>query len=467
MRVLFMTLTKRGFFWETLGIMHLSAMLKNNHHVCRWVNLNDERIIKKINDFPPDIIAISCSTIEFEKTLQLTRKIKRYFNIPIIFGGPHATLSPEIIEEDCIDIVCRGEGEHAFMELVNNMEQGGDITRIKNLWVKKNGRIYRNEVRPLIKDLDSLPFPDRSLYDDIYKNTKIMDFMTSRGCPYNCSNCFNHQMRTLYENKGRYVRRRSVDNVIDEIEHAANKYNFKKICFYDDCFTLDRKWVIEFCEKYTRRIKKLNIKFRITTRADLLDEDIIKKLKYTGCFSVSLGVETGNELTRNNLLKKNLYDKDIERAVFLLRKHRVKFITFNMVGLPGETIDDCIRTIEFNIKLKPDLAKFFVFHPFHGLDLTSYALKTGILNEKDIIGLPNSVGEKSIISDNSKINIDRLAYIYVKYPFLLRFNKIILNRRIINNKIISFVLNIYVNSLLIKSKSIHPINKLYKFLGLI
>lgn len=258
-----------------------------------------------------------------------------------------------------------------------------------------------------------------------------MNFAVSRGCPYNCSFCLNHQMRNLYKNKGRYVRRRSVDNIIKEIKDTIKSYDIRIIRFPDDVFTLDKTWTLNFCKRYK---KEIGIPFGITTRPDLLDENIVKGLKNAGCYSVSMGIETGDEKTRNTLLRKNLNDAEIRAAVSLLKRHNIKITTYNIIALPGETVDDIIKTIRFNIELKPENPVFSIFQPYKKLMLTEYALKQGLLTRSEVEEISKAKLFKHTVENYRIRNLRCMAFIYVKFPFLLRFNDFILRRDIFRNK---------------------------------
>jgi len=436
MNILFIT---THLIWKNIGVMQLSAVLKSRGHSCKIVYSKDKDIINIIEKYSPGLIALSCSTIDFDMVLDAARKIKNKFNIPTILGGPHATFYPEAVMEECIDIICRGEGEHALLELADAIDKGKNITKIKNLWVKKNGRVFRNVVRPLINNLDSLPFPDRDFYQKEYRMSSVMIFLTSRGCPYECTFCFNSKAKSMYKNKGKYIRRRSVENIISEILEAKEKHNIKTVIFIDDVFTLDREWVVKFCRKYKKTIR---LPFSIETRADLIDESLVKELKDAGCFSVEIGVETGNEKTRNTVLEKNLSDKEIENTAFLLKKHGIGVSTYNMLALPGETLEDSLKTVVFNIKLKPDHAHFNLFQPYAGLQLTKYGINKNFFSENDIIKVSRKNTWRSTISKEPNIDTLRLmGNIFVKHPSLFRFNRIIIT--ITKNKIIRTIFQIW------------------------
>jgi len=414
----------QDLLYEHLGTMYISSVLKKNSHRCDiFIDGADRNIINKCIKAKPDIVAFSITTGNQKWVLKTAKLIKNKLKDSIIIvGGPHPTYFPEIINSGYIDIVCRGEGEYAFLELANKLDQKEDITKIKNLWVKKGKKIYRNGFRRLIENLDELPFPDRELYYK-YKKLRINPqkrFMTSRGCPYNCSFCFNHVLRTLYKDNGRYVRKRSVENVIREIEYVKNKYGIKTVYFDDDTFILDRKWVMEFLKIYKQRV---NLPFICLVRIDLVTEDLIKAFKESKCKSVFFGIETGNEKLRNKLLNKNLSNKAIIRTAKLLKKYKIKFKTYNMLGLPDETLEDAMMTVKLNARIKTDYPWCSIFQPYPGTKLGDYTIEKGYLKEEfnynDIVPYYSKsllVNKKNI---NEIINLQRLFFYGVKFPFLI------------------------------------------------
>ncbi|MDD5423184.1 MAG: radical SAM protein, partial [Candidatus Omnitrophica bacterium] len=327
-------------WYETIGPMYLSASVKARGHECDMFIGRDDIILKEALAYDPDIVCFSAMTAQFGWALNMAKKVKALSpDIIVAFGGAHATFFPEIIEEAAIDIVCVGEGEGALAELADSVDKRLDSTKIANLWVKKGKTIHKNSPRDLVADLDSLPSPDRALY---YKygfmaNSPEKYFMSGRGCPYNCSFCFNHIYMDLYRGKGPFVRHRKVDNVINEIRQVKERYKLELVYFLDDTWVLNKRWLHEFLPVYRREI---GLPFIAYVRADIVDEALVAGLKEAGCRAVDMGVETGDECRRNIILKKKVTDAELKNASRLLRKHKLKFRTTNMLALPGETLED-------------------------------------------------------------------------------------------------------------------------------
>jgi len=413
--------------YEYLGTTYLSSMLgKKDHEVDIFLkHESDETLLKEVLTYQPDIVAFSCTTGIHKWCLKFAGLIKNYNpRILILFGGPHPTFFPEIIEHSYVDMVCRGEGEYAMLELAEAITQKRDISKIQNLWAKKDGMVIKNSLRPLIKDLDDLPFPDRELYYRKYRflNGSLKAFMTTRGCPYRCSFCFNHILQEMYKGKGAYVRRRSVDNVIAEIKEAKDRYKFKTVYIQDDVFILNQDWVNEFAERYK---KEINLPFLCHVRADILSEEMVKKLKFAGCHSVSFGIESGNEKLRNRLLHKEITDEMIVRTANLLKIYGIRFRAYNMLGLPGERIEEALETVKINTRVGTDYPWCSIYQPYPKTTLGEYAQK-----HRFVEGAPDqmhaSFFRDSMIKSEQKkelVNLQKLFFYAVKFPTFLPFIK--------------------------------------------
>ncbi|MCK9612279.1 MAG: B12-binding domain-containing radical SAM protein [Bacteroidales bacterium] len=408
--------------YEPLGLMTLSSVLKKGGHQCQYLDLKFEKnIIKKIKKLSPDIISYSLITGSHHDYKQFNTELKKHHNFIAVFGGPHCTFFPEFINEENVDVLCRGEGERAVVELAQKLQDGKEFIDIKNLWVKENKNIISNELDNLCINLDEIPFPDRDLVNvySHYKKMQRRDVITSRGCPYNCTYCFNHANKAIFRHKGRYVRQRSVDNVIEEIRLLKEKYNTKKIHFQDDVFTVNRKWVYEFCEKYRQKIR---LPFEVQLRVNLIDEDIVRELKSAGCTLAMYGIESGNFRLRNELLNRNISDEQILHAADLFRKYKIRTMSVNILGLPDETLEMAFQTTKLNIKCRPSYAWNSIYQPYPMTKLAEYSKQQGyfkggieLLNDSFLYG-------RSVLKTKDIRKIERLHYLFslaVSVPFLL------------------------------------------------
>ncbi|MBM4155129.1 MAG: radical SAM protein [Lentisphaerae bacterium] len=371
------------------GIGSISAVLKQAGHrtslLYLW-QLDDDSLDRRIREFGPQLVAVSMTSGFFEFGCAVAKQVKERHNLPVLFGGVHPTLRPEeSIAADGVFAICVGEGEYPTLELCDAMEAGRDPTKIQNLWVRQNGEVHRNGIRPLITDLDSLPFPDREIFpfDELLKTLPEAEFMGSRGCPYLCTYCVNHALIEMYKGKGAYVRSRSVDNLLDEIDEVTRRYPaIGFLGFHDDTFTLNPRWLKEFSEKYPARFKKYP--FWCNATAKSVTEDVVRMLKHAGCYEVRIGLESGNDHIRVEVLRKKLTRDEIIRAFRLLREAGIHTYAFNMIGLPYETVDTIRDTIELNRIVQADEVFCSVFNPYPGTRLDELCRENGWFTGKTV-----------------------------------------------------------------------------------
>ena len=431
----------QDLLFEFLGPMYLASYLEKKGHsaeiVVAYGRIN---IIKHIKETQPDLIAFSIMSTSHQWAFKIAKKIKKSFKIPIIFGGPHPTFFPEMINYPFIDMICIGEGEESIAELAEKIGKNQSLTKIKNIWVKKDGKIYKNPVRPLVENLDILPFPNRELYYSKYKFLKKLTtkrFLASRGCPYNCTYCFNHKMKELYVGKGKYLRRRSPDNVIKEIKEVRARYILKNVRFVDDTFTLDKKWLYGFLSRYK---KEIGLPFTCLVRANEVDEELVRKLKGAGCCMVTFGIESGNEEIRNKILRKGLTNKQIINAARLFKKYKIKFGTYNMLCLPGETIEDAFETLKLNAKIRTNNPMCAIFQPFPKTELTEYAIKKKLLDKNfNVESIGTLFGTTPLKIKNVKkfINLHKFFMIGAWFPWTIPFIKVLI--KFPNNKFFDII----------------------------
>ncbi len=386
---------------EQLGIESLSAVLRQAGHQTELLydpgfennftwrvdllkRLNvPRRLVQKAKAFAPDLMAFSCVTNLYPYVKEMAQLIKAELKVPTIIGGIHATVLPEeVLQEECFDIVCRGEGEHALLDLVTRMEKGEDITTIPNLWVKdEHGVIHRNEMRSLIQDLDSLPFADRDLF---YRNGAFwrnISLMTGRGCPYRCTYCVNNFLHKINVHHEQLVRRRSVDNVIQELEICKRKYQPKMVTVRDDTFSLGVEWLEELADKYPKRI---GLPFQCNVHPLTITTRIVAALKRAGCRSIIMGIQTGNEQMRKTLLKRPDTNEKILEATAIIHKARIPLETEIIIGLPEETSQNVWETVALNRSIAPSSTSTFLFYPFPGTDLAHYCREKGLAEPQNL-----------------------------------------------------------------------------------
>jgi len=428
---------------DRMGIMFLSAMLKSHNHKVKCCITSKGDIVKTVREFNPDIIAYSITTGEHDYYIRLNNMLKENFSFISIFGGPHPTFFPEMIDKEGVDIICRGEGEYPLLELADRIENKEKIDDIKNLWIKRDGTIIKNDVRELIGDLDSIPFPDRDVVydsDSDLKNNTTKIFFSGRGCPFNCTYCFNHKFNALYFNKGKIVRKRSVKNVIQEILDVKKRYNMSFVYFDDDTFIIDKKWLKEFSREYKENI---NLPFACNVRANLIDDETVRFLKDANCQTVWMGIECGNEKIRNNLLKRGMTDEQIINAVRMLKRNGIKVVTQNILCLPVKNplkID--LETLNLNIKCSPDFAGTSILYPYPTTEIGDYSIKNGMFdgNFNDICTTNKLYSVLKFQDERLKRqseNLHKLFAIAVRFPFSLPLIKFLI--KLPPNKVFNFI----------------------------
>jgi radical SAM superfamily enzyme YgiQ (UPF0313 family) len=368
-----------------LGLLYLSAILKERGIDVKLIDatasaLDESDILESIGKESPDIIGISTLTPTFQRIKEMAKKIKLEFpDTPIVMGGPHVSIFPsETLEENSyIDYIVFGEGEYTLLELVETLKGRGDFSKIKGLAYREEGVVKKNEARDIIKDLDSLPFPARDLLEmekysplpNNYKQLPLTNMLVSRGCPFHCSFCCKAIV-------GRVYRIRSVENVIAEIKELREKYNIKEVAFWDDVFTVKRKWVLEFCDRLKE--EGIDISWTCESRVNLVDLELLKKMKEAGCWNIFYGIESGDQQLLDNI-DKGIKVEQIRNAVKWAKEAGLEIRGSFMLGLPGETPELARKTIQFAIDLDVDYAQFSVTTPFPGTKLYDDADKFGTL----------------------------------------------------------------------------------------
>ncbi|GFK94830.1 2-hydroxyethylphosphonate methyltransferase [Fundidesulfovibrio magnetotacticus] len=410
---------------EPLGIMQLSALAKNHGHNTSLTFLT-ENYLNVIKQTSPDVIAISIMSCHYSAFKSAIHTIKRSFpSTPIIAGGPHPTFSPNCIYDIEVDAICIGEGDFSFIEFLNSIEHHDTFENISNI----RTRTSSTSLRPLIANLDDLPFIDREITYDAYPAANafsLRSFYTTRGCPFSCTYCFNHAYNKLYSGLGKIVRRRSVNNVIQEMKLVTHKYKTSFIKISDDSFVLSAdNWLRDFSERYSSEI---SIPFYCLLRADIVTEEIVYLLKKAGCASLCMSIETSNDQLRKNTLKRNTTSDTILKAFDLVNSYGIKIYTNSMLGLPGATFADDLNTLDFTIKCKPAYGHFTILTPYLGTDIYEQCKKLDILDPASSLSdSAPSTNDLSVLTSftdaekNMQRNIHFLGPTIVMFPFLKPF----------------------------------------------
>ncbi len=358
-----------------LGLGYLAAALKQKGFEASILDacfdaISIEETINRIKVYKPDVIGIGSLTHILKSSIELARKIKEYdSNIKIVFGGPHATYDYEnLLRLKYIDYIVIGEGEHIFVELCEKIREGFSVDQVLGIaFLAEDGRLKKTPFRPLIENLDNLPFPSRELLD--FKKyiksygvlEKSVDVMSSRGCTNRCVFCSSSHLF------GRW-RTRSPKNIIIEIKELIKAYpEIKSINFMDDDFTANKLRVLELCSLMTsEELNKFN--WVCLARVDQLDQEIVSAMQEAGCKRVHLGIESGSLEILKNINKRISLDQ-ARTAVRLLSASGIEAYSFFMVGHPGETKETVGLTKKFAKELKSANTGFFVTQVFPGTRL--------------------------------------------------------------------------------------------------
>ena len=361
--------------YPPLGILCISSFLNDhgvNNKIFDTTFSSKDELKRFITVEKPDFIAIYVNLMTKLNVLEIIRFIKTtesLKNSRIILGGPEIRYNASDLLEHGADFVVIGEGEETTLDLITTLQsnKGFNLKNISGIGFKdENGHIVFNSERTLIPDIDSLPFPNRNginigKYQEAWKKHHKLDAIsvsTMRGCPYTCRWC----SRAVY---GLSYRRRSPHKVVEELLHIKEIYNPDTLWFVDDVFTISHKWLSGFNEELKKN--NLKIKFECITRADRMNEDVIKTMKEAGCFRVWIGAESGSQRIID-AMDRRVKVNQVREMILLTRKYGIEAGTFIMLGYPGETEKDIEETINHLKKSNPDHFTITVAYPIKGTE---------------------------------------------------------------------------------------------------
>lgn len=389
-----LTLSEVGSIEEPLGLAYIAAVLESAGHRVEIIDCIAEQIDQigfreKISRLETDLVGITALTPMIRRTFDAVKIINELKpGIPIGIGGPHVGAMIKIGEykqlfenNGRIDFAVYGEGEYTMLEIAERMEKGEEISNVRGTIVKAKEKIILNKPRDLIEDLDSLPFPARHLLPkdkyrptpSSYKKLPVKSVISSRGCPFNCIFCD----KSVFGSK---VRFRSPNNVVDEIELLIEKFGAKEIRFWDDIFTLKKKYVLNVCKEIEER--KLDFVWGCFGRVNTIDKEMLLSMRKAGCWQIEYGVESGNDNVLK-VIKKGFTTKQVIDAFKLTRKAGIKTRAFFILGMPTETLGTVKETIEFSKICDPDTAVFYLPQAYPGTELFDLAVKENALGTDD------------------------------------------------------------------------------------
>ena len=418
-----------GVVAPSLGIGYMAAVSEENGYDvdvldASALELTFDEIGEEILKRKPDIVSISALTPTIGVALDSADKIKQVKpDTVVVLGGYHPTFEyKSVLAEPSVDVVVRGEGEYTLLELVQTIEIGGDLSCVKGLAFhdKDDNSLVLTPDRPIIQNLDELPFPAFHLFPmEKYRilniTTNVATIITTRGCPMQCSFCSSAALH------GNHLRRRSYENVCDEIELRLKDQNIDTIAFMDDTFTLNKKFVRNFCEEIQRR----NLKFwwGCTSRVDTLDEELLQMMKDAGCITIFIGVESADQQMLEKM-NKNITVSKTERAFKLARKVGIRTIASCVIGMPEDTKKTIKQTIDFVKKLNTNYALYSLATPYPGTRFYNETFKKNLIkiNDWSKFTLLNPVLKTIDCSSKELRSIQKKAFIkfYLRPNYLFR-----------------------------------------------
>jgi len=417
-----------------LGLGYIAAYLKEHNHDVKILDvvaegagniekrgnfvrtgLKEGQIKKHIQGFKPDLVGITTMFTSYAQdshdVARLVKEVDK--NILVVFGGVHATACPEMVMSDKnVDVIVKGEGERTIVELVESLTNKLPLQQIAGTVVRVDEKLVNNEDRPFIEDLDTLPLPAREIFPmDVYlrgaklvysMRQPVMDMITSRGCPCNCSYCGIH---AVWKHSWRG---RSATNVVDEIEYLMQQYGAREFRFIDDSVSADRARMHEICDEIMRR--KLDIRWTTPNGIAIwtLDEPLLKEMYRSGCYRLTFGIESGNEPTQRFIGKIMKFDQT-NRIIRAANRLGMWTLATFIIGFPYETKDQIMETIEFSKKLDIDIAFYNVLMPFPATRVYEVFLKEGLLPSNQSLDFFNAFTGKGGGCDTTLLKKQELA----------------------------------------------------------
>ncbi len=377
-------------YWQPLGTLYVAAVLQKAGHDVRFFNgafTSHEQILRGLKDFNPVFIGIYSTTFGWKKAKKTAADFREMFqqNVFICAGGPY----PIAMQEACLadggksfDAIVYGEGEMISLEIVERLESGKGLGGVNGVIYRDGERIIRNPERPLISDLDSLPFPARELLGNsnkyipppaTYKRKPVAVLMTSRGCNRRCIYCFQ-----IDKDRKSGIRYRSVENVLAEIEHCIEQ-GYREIKFIDDTLAADYDRAMSLAKGIKAR--GLDFTWFASACVNQVDKPLLQAFKDAGCWAILFGAESGVQKNLNTIRKGTTLEQ-IRNAVRAAQDVGIRVNTPFLFGIPGETFEEGLQTINFAIALNPDMANFHAITPFPGTYLYDNLEKYGTMSDE-------------------------------------------------------------------------------------
>ena len=439
MRVLFVALG-----YEQLPVSLLAAILRRaGHHVglAYSRHLFDDRVVvyaprlarlfadddvfDQAMRFRPDVVCFSALTVNYRWMLDVARHIKDGCGATTVFGGVHASGAPDVVLQDsAVDYICIGEGDIALPLLLEALRDGPlPLTRrvLPNVGYRTpDGMVVKGPQMGFIQDLDSLPGFEKDLWVDHFPIHSLYLTMSSRGCPYRCTFCFNNFFANLggdgKPSSNKYVRQRSVGHFIAELKHAKRRYGIRYVDILDDIFTLDATWMREFAREYRREV---DVPFKCLSHVHFLDEERVRALKEAGCVWVQMGVQSADEDYKKGNLRRNEKNATVGRVLDLLHDAGISVKVDHMLGLPGETYVSQDKALAFYAQ-HPGVRRVSTFWLSYlpGTEVIAQGLREGTISAAQVDDINH--GSEAFFHREANVVDPEARKQYLAYEFLFR-----------------------------------------------
>ncbi len=375
--------------YPPIGLAYIAAVLRGNGIDVKIIDAkalktSHKEVAKMVQEEEPGLVGVTVFTTQLRSALTMCQEIKEACpTTKIVVGGPHINpLHQEVIREPFIDFCVRGEGEMTMLELMDAISDGTDFKEIKGLTFKERGEIIVNPARPFVDDLDTLPFPARDLLPNpLYHGSIGLEKGTftlvtaTRGCPFKCHFCSTPQFWPT-------LRRRSVANVLDELEHVYNKYRVELVRFTDEAIVVNKKWFIELCREIVERSLNKKIAWTCDGRVGAMSEDMLLEMRRANCQLIFYGIEFGNQRILD-FSGKGTTIAQIHETIAMTRRACISPVGNFMLGYPTETRETIEDTIALARSLDVDHPSFSVVTPFPGTKLYQYCKENNLLRTEN------------------------------------------------------------------------------------
>jgi len=409
---------------EFEGVKVLSSVLKLHGHSTEVFITSEERDFRRtVRDWKPDVVGIYATSGQEAWPYEHVRHWKRELShLKVVMGGPHPSHDLEPLQEaDVIDATIKAEAEYALLDLVEAWAAGRSIREIPNVaYLASDGVAVQNPIRPVVGELDSLPFPDVDVFYKyaFLRNKRVMQVHASRGCQNSCTYCSVGLMKKTWVSGQRgekFNRTKSVDYLCEEMNDILARYpGFRMVNFGDAALNMEHGWLAEFAQKWPQRVR---LPFACNVNINHLNEDDIVHLKQAGCVSVQFGLESGSERVRLDVYRKGYTDEVVYGIPPLLRKHQITYRTNNIMGSPVETLEDMFETVRVNKRIRPQGCTVLIYRAFKSTVLGQEDFERGRVDLSRDIG-PSIQNDSHLVRDDRSqvVNLQKLFNVAVYLP---------------------------------------------------